>query len=616
MAAVGAVGFAIFGAAFSSHTALGDAPEYTAAVRTLGNVHAPGYPAYVLAGRLFTAVDPFGSWSTRVNWFSVVCATTSVVLLYRLARLCSASVAGSCIGALALATSASFWFNAGFAKHYAFIGAVQLGAVVLVVSWAQRPRSWRLVAAATLLGIGAGAGWQLTAVTLVAVLVFMLVGKTPVAPRVVVTSVAALVIAAAVPWLFEMVRAGQHPLLNWGEPTSLHRLIELVTQKDFHVKAAPKTGFADVSEWPSRARSFLAVTSRDVGPLAVIVGALGAVEAARRRDRSHFALLMALFFVNIGAAVFGAWNIAYGDRGFEPVLVNDGYVIDAVIATAVLVALGVTAAVSAVAPEPNRKRRRKEPHSKAGTALLVVMAAVLILPSLVVHYRYANHRGPALADRYAQRVLNTLPPHAVIIAWGTEYAAPLEYRQVVEHERSDVEVVSGPELTLGWYRDQVARRLNIPLRDDGGSDVNATIADFVRAVGDRRKIYLDADAMNALRGTVRYRTLGLIAVVDRSPSESVADIDRAAAALYASDRADGLRSTDDVKFPNDSVFYFHELGHVELAKQYAALNRLDAAAVELDRAADVWPYNASTLRAIAQLAAQQDPTAQSRIAAL
>src|SRR6476659_9815265 len=44
---------ALFATTFSSHVATGDAPESVAGVRSLGILHAPGYPSYVLAGRLF-----------------------------------------------------------------------------------------------------------------------------------------------------------------------------------------------------------------------------------------------------------------------------------------------------------------------------------------------------------------------------------------------------------------------------------------------------------------------------------------------------------------------------------------------------------------------------------
>src|SRR5690348_13740062 len=79
---VGLVAAALFATTFSSHVAFGDAPESVAGVRTLGVIHAPGYPSYVLVARLFGAVLPVGSWALRVNLFSVVCATLTIALVF------------------------------------------------------------------------------------------------------------------------------------------------------------------------------------------------------------------------------------------------------------------------------------------------------------------------------------------------------------------------------------------------------------------------------------------------------------------------------------------------------------------------------------------------------
>src|SRR5437867_13285094 len=77
-AAVGAVGCLVFLSTFSSHVALGDAPESVSGIKTLGVLHAPGYPTYVAVSRAFADIFAVGSWAFRVNLFSLVCATLTV----------------------------------------------------------------------------------------------------------------------------------------------------------------------------------------------------------------------------------------------------------------------------------------------------------------------------------------------------------------------------------------------------------------------------------------------------------------------------------------------------------------------------------------------------------
>src|SRR3989304_9859212 len=55
-----------------------DAAEFAAAVPTLGITHPSGFPLYMLLGKLFTILVPFGNMAFRVNLFSA--ATTSFAL--------------------------------------------------------------------------------------------------------------------------------------------------------------------------------------------------------------------------------------------------------------------------------------------------------------------------------------------------------------------------------------------------------------------------------------------------------------------------------------------------------------------------------------------------------
>src|SRR5262249_3143967 len=130
----------VFVSTFSGHASMGDSPESIAGVRTLGILHAPGYPSYVLAAHAFGTLVPVGSWALRVNLFSLVCAALPCGTLFLVARLFGASRAGAVIGAGGLATTASFWLNAGFAKHYPWT-ALTLSATVLFAMLAREYRS-------------------------------------------------------------------------------------------------------------------------------------------------------------------------------------------------------------------------------------------------------------------------------------------------------------------------------------------------------------------------------------------------------------------------------------------------------------------------------------------
>src|SRR4029077_18928877 len=137
---------------------------------------------------------------------------------------------------------------------------------------------------------------------------------------------------------------------------------------------------------------------------------------------------------------------------------------------AVLVALGTTFGIDrfteVVAGWITPRRNRSGLAATIAAArpyMAAAIVALVLVPSLVFHYRYANHRMPPLADRYRTRVLGQLPPGAVLFVGGYEFGGPVRYRQVVDGDRPDVTVISADLLGRDWYREQLARELRRPL---------------------------------------------------------------------------------------------------------------------------------------------------------
>ena len=64
-AGVGAIATALFLATFSSNIQFGNSAESVAGVKVTGITHAPGYVSYVLAAKIFTLLEPFGSLAFR-----------------------------------------------------------------------------------------------------------------------------------------------------------------------------------------------------------------------------------------------------------------------------------------------------------------------------------------------------------------------------------------------------------------------------------------------------------------------------------------------------------------------------------------------------------------------
>jgi tetratricopeptide (TPR) repeat protein len=128
-----------------------DGGEFIAASYILGIPHPPGSPLYILLGRLFSEL-PFGEVAWRVNMSSGLFSALTVVMVYlivvkavkiwrgtldtladQLAAHC-----GGLVGALMLAFSDTFWFNAVEAEVYALAMLIMTACTWLTFHWVER----------------------------------------------------------------------------------------------------------------------------------------------------------------------------------------------------------------------------------------------------------------------------------------------------------------------------------------------------------------------------------------------------------------------------------------------------------------------------------------------
>ena len=78
-----------------------DSPEFQQAAYSLAVAHPTGYPLYLLVGRAWITLFPFGDPAYRMNFLSAVFAALAVWVLYALVRHISSNVAAG-VGAAAL----------------------------------------------------------------------------------------------------------------------------------------------------------------------------------------------------------------------------------------------------------------------------------------------------------------------------------------------------------------------------------------------------------------------------------------------------------------------------------------------------------------------------------
>jgi hypothetical protein len=626
--ATGVVSAILFATVLSSQPALSDATESTAGVASLGILHAPGYPSYVLVARAFTLLEPFGDMALRVGLFSLVCASLSVVLVQLLARRCGASRIAASLGALCLAASAGYWYYAGFTKHDQFSGLTFLLALYLLLSWEAKPTSWRLVAFAAALGIGLGSSWPLT-IMLGPVGVFVLARSwrriSPRAIGVATVTGAVLVVAA---YGFVMVRAAENPVLNWGDATSVGRVIDLIERSDFSpgasyrppasskLSAAPSARMIAMRHLRPGGRippaaivsgsihlpaagliNYLKIFWHEFGVVGSLLALWGAAAALFWRRRRVSVPLLIVFLTNLLGTLA---TVAPGASDYSTALIEEGFILGCYFVLAVWVALGAadllerggTLLARAPAALPSRATA-----SALGTGLSVLV----LIPLLIVGWPVAHRSDNAYADSFGKTALSEVAPRSVLFVWGADLNFPMEYRQIVYHQRPDVVVVAIGGLKYGWYRQEIGRALGRPLPAEQ-ADTQQDLANVVRWAEQARPVYLDNDAAQVLSGTIRSQPVGLVARVVSGRTSVFVPGAQLEHTLLTAERAAGMPSAAWNVWPNNYLLYaeYTSLG-LKAAQSYFEGHNLTGMRQALDNVARIQPSDSAARRDLSLL---------------
>src|SRR5438477_9778206 len=251
---------------------VGDSPELMMAAVTLGVAHAPGYPLFTMLGHLFSLL-PVGSIPFRVNLLSVVCDALTIGVVYFSTFRLTRSQLAAAFAALLLAVDPIFWEWSLAAEVFPLNNLLAAVLILLLVTWHEHPeRSALLIAAFFVAGL-ALTNHQ-TIVLLAPAFCFVLLQRRSILrPRLLGIGVAVFIIGllpyAYIPWA-----SAHHPVHNWGNVSSFHDLIGLITRRSYgSTKLVTTAGYSGGSPWVR-----IAALCVSFGPVAGLLFILGAIE--------------------------------------------------------------------------------------------------------------------------------------------------------------------------------------------------------------------------------------------------------------------------------------------------------------------------------------------------
>lgn len=394
----------------------GDGGELTAAAYNLGIAHPPGYPLYLLLGKLFMFIPALGDAALRMNLMSAVFGALVPVIFYLVNRLLNTGKTVAASAALMAAFSVTFWSQAVVAEVYTlaavFFGLMILFSLLWLKDKKENRQKW-LSWLAFICGL-AMTHHVILAVFLPVILLFLLLNGAPIfrKPKL----LARLVILFLLPlllYLYLPIRSAANPVNDWGDPEGLSGMIDHMTAKQFgglFFKYGLKgVGYQLDIFFNSLWNQF---------PAILLFLSFAGFIPAWKRDRRVSIFLWALMMLAI------AYSTAY--------FISD---IDAHFIWFFL----VLTLFMAQALEYGRELIKKSGKSYGIKLAALLLILVTVWP-IVVNWRTCDRGGFPLARQYGVNLLTSLEKDGVLFIDSERELFIIAYLKIVEKMRPDVDI--------------------------------------------------------------------------------------------------------------------------------------------------------------------------------
>ena len=432
----GALSLAAFLATLSPTVHVVGSGELIAAVHTAGIAHPPGYPLFVLAGRVVSLLTPWLSVPMRVNFFTALCGAWACALVYLCGRTLALPRPAALAGALWLAWSGTFWSQAVTAEVYTLHVALMAATLLLAARWFCG--DGRAFFGLTYV-MGLGLAHHLTVVLIWPALAWVLWLKRSWVrerPRWLAWGIG-LGLVGLSPYLSLWVRAELGPAIQWVPLRTMGDFWDHITAQEYrHL-----LGQLPLGAIGHNLGRFAAILVEQGTLLALPFVVLGLIESF------HLARPLAGPLVMIAAV-----NLLYAVN-YDITDIHVFYM-----PTFLVTALWIGFGLAGVGRRLGAWRRVAVARGW-GWALAFVLPAV----PLAANWQAVDLHDNWLAYRYGLDILGPLPRGAALLAEGDDATFILCYLHLIEGRRPDVQLsCRGGHFSPGVYGKDLARLQKAP----------------------------------------------------------------------------------------------------------------------------------------------------------
>ncbi len=416
-----------------------DSGELITSAYTLSVAHSPGYPVYMLLGKLF--IEILGLFRINpaysMNIFSALAGAAGIYYIILSVREITGNSYISVFAGLITAFTYINWLLAVVAEMYSlsfFFGAFLLYLMI--------KRKYSLFGFVFGLSLGNHLSILFAVIPMAAALYFFM----PAFKKVPLKSISLYFVLGLAIYAYLPVRASSGSFINWGNPSNIERFWEVVSRSAYgHTLDLVSREVTLTQVYMPQLRGFFAAILRDITFPGIIFSLLGIYYGFKERRFKKISFVLAAIFMLTGPYFLYLARMPVNPHANA--IIEVGYIFPEMV-LAIFSAFGLFFIAE--------KIKIKNLWIFGASFLIIIYAVFNIYPK-------ADKRNKYFADDYAVNILNTVDKKSIVIMRRDHTLFALWYKIYVENFRPEVKVISKGLLSAEWYRDKL--RKDFPAMD-------------------------------------------------------------------------------------------------------------------------------------------------------
>ncbi len=431
------IGLFVFGVYFATLCPTipeGDGGQLTAAAYNWGVAHPPGYPIYMVLAKFFTMI-PYGSVAARVNLLSAACSAAASALLFLTMRHWTKSQWAGIASAGLFAFSPLVWRYAVISELFALNNVFVIALFYLFLRFHQTRLNHYALIGAFVFGLG------------LAHLQTILFFGLPIAFFVLSASRERLklflrmclaVFLGLLPYAYLPFSASLSPLVTWGDGGSLSGFFAHILRSDYGLLKLGPT--QTKPEFLFSLSLYLQSVFSETLFIGVVLALFG-IRASLKNEKK--AKIRGPAFTSVCA--FGLYMLVFHALANLPINEPHFQEVHSKFWLAPNLFVFMWIGVGFAEIEKQFKTRYLAPAIALGLCLI----------QITTHYQSEDQSQNWSIHRFGEKILNSLPEHALIISEGDNYTNTLRYLQGCEGLRPDVRIIDAQMMKRKWHIDAI-----------------------------------------------------------------------------------------------------------------------------------------------------------------